>query len=306
MIRPDSSNRTSRRSMLATASAAIAAIATPFSAVSAFAGSKTTSLQGSAVSEMRFGLVTYQWGKDMDLPTLIDACEKSGLGGVELRTEHRHAVEPNLSKAERTAVQERFAASSVELIGYGSNAQFHEADPEKVKANIELTKQYIQLMHDCGGSGVKVKPNGFPKDVPREKTIEQIGNALNEVAEYGQKYGQQIRVEVHGSGTCELPVIEAIFDIATHPNVAVCWNSNAEDLNGEGLESNFNLVKDRFGATVHVRELTLGDYPYPQLFQLFKGIKYAGWILLEARTEPTDKIAALTEQRMVFETLIAE
>ena len=219
---------------------------------------------------------------------------------------HRHAVEPNLSKAERTAVQERFAASSVELIGYGSNAQFHEADPDKVKANIELTKQYIQLMHDCGGTGVKVKPNGFPKDVPREQTIEQIGNALNEVAEYGQKYGQQIRVEVHGSGTCELPVMKAIFDVATHPNVAVCWNSNGEDLNGEGLAHNFNLVKDRLGATVHVRELTLGDYPYPELFQLFKGIKYAGWILLEARTEPTDKIAALTEQRLAFEKLIAQ
>ena len=258
-----------------------------------------------AASDMSFGLVTYQWGKDMDLPTLIDTCEKSGVLGVELRTEHRHGVEPSLSKAARDEVRKRFEVSPVQLIGYGSNAQFHEADPAKVKANIELTKQYIQLMHDCGGSGVKVKPNGFVKDVPREQTIEQIGKALNEVAEYGQQYGQQIRVEVHGPGTCELPVIKAIFDVADHPNVAVCWNSNGEDLTGEGLEHNFNLVKDRFGATCHVRELTLGDYPYKELFQLFEGINYAGWILLEARTEPADKVAALIEQREAFEKLVA-
>ena len=116
---------------------------------------------------MRFGLVTYQWGKDMDLPTLIDACEKSGLLGVELRTEHAHRVEPNLSPVQRQEVRRRFADSPVTLVGYGSNAQFHENDPDKLRHNIELTKQYVQLMHDCGGSGVKVKPNGFARSSRR-------------------------------------------------------------------------------------------------------------------------------------------
>lgn len=255
-------------------------------------------------SKLRFGLVTYLWGKDMDLPTLISSCEKSGLGGVEVRTEHKHGVEPSLSKAQRMEVRKCFEDSSVELVGYGSNAQFHEADLEKLTANIELTKQYVQLMHDCGGSGVKVKPNGFVKGVEHEKTIEQIGKALNVVAAYGQEYGQQIRVEVHGAGTSELPVMKAIFDVADHPNVAVCWNSNGEDLKGEGLEYNFNLVKSRFGKTVHVRELNMDDYPYQQLINLFHANNYDGWILLEARTEPADKVAALTEQRIVFEQML--
>ena len=258
----------------------------------------------SPESVMRFGLVTYLWGQDMDLPTVISSCEQSGLGGVELRTEHKHGVEPKLSKAERGEVLKRFEDSPVELVGYGSNAQFHEADPSKVKFNIDLAKQYVQLMHDCGGSGVKVKPNGFASDVPREKTIEQIGKALNEVAEYGQQYGQQIRVEVHGSGTCELPVMKAIFDVADHPNVAVCWNSNPDDLKGEGLEHNFNLVKGRFGKTVHVHELTTGPYPWEPLFRLLHAMQYDGWILLEASSAPTDKIAALIEQRQAFEKLL--
>ena len=257
-------------------------------------------------SKMKFGLVTYLWGQDMDLPTVISSCEKSGLGGVELRTEHKHGVEPKLSKTERAEVRKRFEDSSVELVGYGSNAQFHDAEPEKLKANIELTKQYVQLMHDCGGSGVKVKPNGFAKGVEQEKTIEQIGKALNEVAEYDQQYGQQIRVEVHGTVTSELPVMKAIFDIATHPNVAVCWNSNGEDLKGEGLAHNFKLVQDRFGKTAHVRELNMNDYPYEELFRLFAGINYDGWILLEARGNPSDKVAALIEQRKAFESLIAK
>ena len=252
---------------------------------------------------MRFGLVTYLWGKDMDLAQLIDACEQSQVGGVELRTEHAHGVEPSLSKTERAEVRKRFADSPVQLVGYGSNAQFHESDPAKLRQNIELTKRYVQLMHDCGGTGVKVKPNGFPKDVARETTIRQIGEALNEVAKYGQDHGQQIRVEVHGRGTSELPVIRDIFQVADHPNATVCWNSNDVDLEGEGLEHNFDLVKDRFGATVHVRELNEGEYPYAKLMRLFSKMQYKGWILLEARTNPSDKIAALIEQRKLLEEM---
>jgi len=258
---------------------------------------------GKAAKGMHFGLVTYLWGKDMDLPTLLDVCEKSGVLGVELRTQHAHGVEPVLSKAQRAEVKKRFADSPVELVGYGSNAQFHENDPAKVKANVALTKKYIRLMHDCGGSGVKVKPNGFAKDVAKEKTVEQIGLALNAVATFGAELGQQIRVEVHGRGTSELPVIHDIFEFATHPNATVCWNSNDADLQGEGLAHNFDLVKDRFGATVHVRELNLGEYPYSDLMKRFSDMNYSGWILLEARTNPADKVAALIEQRKIFEQM---
>jgi len=289
-------NRSSRRVFLQSSAAVMAASLVTVPGLQTIAAARPE-------TKMKFGLVTYLWGKDMDLPTVIDACEKSGLGGVELRTEHKHGVEPSLSKAERAEVRKRFEDSPVELVGYGSNAQYHEAEPEKLKANIELTKQYIQLMHDCGGSGVKVKPNSFVKGVEKEKTIEQIGKALNEVAAYGQQYGQEIRVEVHGPGTSELPVMKAIFDVADHPNATICWNSNGEDLKGEGLEHNFQLVQKRFGRTVHVRELDSTDYPYDQLFKLFAGIHYGGWILLEARTDPSDKVAALIQQRMLFEKL---
>ena len=228
---------------------------------------------------MRFGLVTYLWGKDMDLPTLLDVCEKSGVLGVELRTQHAHGVEPELSKLQRAEVRKRFADSPVELVGYGSNAQYHENDPAKVKANIALTKEYLSLMHDCGGS-VKVKPNGFVNDVPREKTIEQIG-VLNEVAKFGEELGQEIRVEVHGRGTSELPVVRDIFKVAASQCHGLL-NSNDVDLDGAGLGENFDMVKDRFGSTVHIRELNVGNYPYPELMQKFNEMDYQGWIL-EAR-----------------------
>lgn len=255
--------------------------------------------------KMEFGLVTYLWGRDWDLPTLIGNSEKSGVLGVELRTTHAHGVERDLNAQQRADVAKRFADSKAILVGLGSNERFDHADAAGLKQAIEATKAFVKLSHDVGGSGVKVKPNSFQKDIPREKTIEQIGKALNVVGEFGADYGQEIRLEVHGQ-CAELPTIKAIMDVAQHKNVGVCWNSNKQDLEGEGLEHNFNLVRDRFGATAHIRELNEEGYPYQQLFDLFVKTDYDGWILLEARTNPKDRVVALIEQRKLFADMVAK
>ncbi len=255
-------------------------------------------------SNMKLGLVTYQWGKDWDLPTLIANCEKTGLLGVELRTEHAHGVETNLTASQRADVKQRFADSRVTCIGYGSNFAYHYPDQAELRQNIEDTKAYLQLCKDIGATGIKVKPNGLPAEVAKEKTIAQIAASLNEVGKYASDLGQKVRVEVHGELTQELPNMKAIFEQVTSPSVKMCWNSNDEDLLPPGLVANFNSVKQWFGDTVHVRELNVGDYPYQQLMDLFKGINYDGWILLEARTEPNDRIAAMKEQMDIFNKMI--
>ncbi len=255
---------------------------------------------------MKFGLVTYEWAKDWDLQTLISNCEKSGVLGVELRTEHAHGVETNLNANQRAEVKKRFEDSLVTCLGYGSNFEYHSPDQAKLQENIQQTKDYIKLCKDIGATGIKVKPNNLPSEIPKEKTIAQIATSLNEVGKFGQDHGQLIRVEVHGHHTQELPNMKAIFDQVTESNVKICWNCNDEDLLPPGLEGNFNMVKKWFGDTVHVREFDVGDYPYQKLFDLFAGIDYDGWILLEARTNPADKIGALKEQFSLFNQLVAK
>ena len=263
-------------------------------------------LQRSQVSSLRFGLVTYEWAKSWDLPTLIANCEKTNILGVELRTQHQHGVEVSLTKAQREEVKKRFQDSPVTCLGYGSNFEYHSPDPALLQENIAQTKAYIQLCHEIGATGIKVKPNFLPPEVPRSKTTAQIAESLNTVGKFAQDFGQQIRVEVHGQHTQELPVMKEIFDQVTESNVKICWNCNNEDLLPPGLAQNFDSVKKWFGDTVHVREFNSGNYPYPELFKLFSAMNYRGWILLEARTNPTDKVAALREQLELFQDLVEQ
>jgi len=255
-------------------------------------------------AEIRYGLVTYQWAKDWDLPTLLANCVKTNVLGVELRTTHKHGVEPSLNDQQRAEVRQRFSDSGVTCVGIGSDERFDNTDPAVVRKAIEASKAFVILSHDIGGSGVKVKPDRFWPTVPREKTIEQIGKSLNELGEFAEGFGQQIRLEVHGQ-CAELPTIAAIMQVADHPSVGVCWNSNPQDLQGEGLEHNFNLVKGRFGSTAHIHLLEMPTYPFAKLLDLYVQMDYQGWLMLEEGKIPEDPVAELARQRKLFDTMLA-
>src|SRR5437870_1171709 len=67
--------------------------------------------------EYRLGLVTYMVGAQWDVPTLVAVCKKVGVSPVELRTGHKHGVEPSLSKEQRREVRKRFEDAGVQVWG---------------------------------------------------------------------------------------------------------------------------------------------------------------------------------------------
>jgi len=229
---------------------------------------------------IKLGTVTYNLAQDWDIDTIIKNCTAAKFDGVELRTSHKHGVEVTLTKEQRDVVRKKFQNSQVELMGLGSTFDYHTPDQQKLRKDIEATKEYIILAHDVGASGVKVRPNGFPKEVSQEKTLEQIGKSLRELGDFAKDHGQVIRLEAHGSGTQFLPHIKTIMDVANHPSVGVCWNSNPTDLDGAGFDANFNLVKDKIIA-VHMRDLCLEDYPFRKLLTRLNEIGFTGYTLAE-------------------------
>jgi sugar phosphate isomerase/epimerase len=260
---------------------------------------------GGSVSQIRFGLTTYQWGKDWDLPALIENCRKAGVLGTELRTSqsYAHGVELDIGAKQRQDVKRSFQDSPVTLVGIATSERFDSPDAEELRTAIENTKGYIRLSHDTGGSGARVFPNSFQKDVPREKTIEQIGRSLNTVGAFAADYGQQVRLEAHGSAG-ELPTIKAIMDRVTEPSVRVKLNCDKRDNEGEGLEHNFNLVKNLLGSTIHAHDFKDAEYPYQLMIDLLRKMGWSGWILLENSSSVPDRVASLIEQRGIFEQML--
>ena len=234
---------------------------------------------------MRLGIVTYNIAKDWDLDTILARLEALRFGGVELRTTHRHGVEVTLDAAQRAAVRKKFEDSPIELAGLGSAFEFQSADPAEVARNIAGTKEFVRLAHDLGAPGVKVRPNGLPNNQKLDDTLKRIAEALHIVGEDAEGFGVEIRVEVHGNVTQELPNIEKILQYADHPNVFVCWNSNPTDVIDGSIQDGFSRVADRI-RLVHLRDLTDEAYPWRELFQRLNTLGYTGFTLAEIPDSP--------------------
>ena len=155
------------------------------------------------------------------------------------------------------------------------------------------------LAKDIGAPGVKVRPNGLPRDVPEEKTLEQIGRSLAECGAFAREHGVKIQLEVHGQGTSRLPRIRRILDYGGNdPGVKVCWNSNPEDLLDGGFDANFRLVRDQIGQ-VHMRDLFVEEYPWRSLLRALTEMKFDGYCFAEI-PESSDPVRVLKYFRGLF------
>jgi sugar phosphate isomerase/epimerase len=258
----------------------------------AAAGTSSVSAAPTDAKPLKFklGIVTYNIAATWDLPTILKICKNVGLSPVELRTTHKHGVEPSLSKEQRKEVRKRFADAGVACWGCGSVCEFHSPEAAVVNKNIETCKEFVQLAADIGGRGVKVRPNGLPKDVPVEKMLEQIGKALIPCGQAAADAGVEIWVEVHGPGTSEPKHIKTIMEHCGHKSVGLTWNSNPTDIQNGSVAESFKLLR-RWVRSCHINELykdATGKYPYRELFRLFRESDYDRVTLVEVgRGMPT-------------------
>ena len=249
----------------------------------------------------KLGTVTYNLAKDWDIPTLIKNCAQAGFEAVELRTTHRHGVEPSLSKEQRFEVREAFVNSPVYLLSLGSTCEYHSPDAAVVRKNIEETKRFAELAHDIGAIGVKVRPNGIPKDLPEARTLEQIGLSLRECGQQSQGYGIEIWLEVHGRDSNVPSRVRRMMEFADHPMVGVCWNSNPEDVEDGSVAKNFELLKPWL-RSVHINELWKKEYPWRELFDLLKKAEFNRYTLAEIEGNP-DSVRFMRYYRALWQEM---
>jgi Xylose isomerase-like TIM barrel len=285
-----------RRQFLQAGALAAAAVSTPVSA--------EQTAKNDKAPKFRLGLVTYNLAASWDLAALLRVCKSAGISPVELRTTHKHGVEPSLSKDQRKDVRKRFADAGIEIWGCGTTCEFQSPDAAVVRGHIETCKRFVDLVADLGGRGVKVRPNGLPKGVPVEKTLEQIGKSLIVCGKAADDAGVEIWLEVHGTGTAHPPVVKTIMEHCGHRRVGLTWNSNGSDVKHGSVEEYFNLLWPWI-RSCHINELykdATGVYPYRELFRLFRQHGYDRATLCEVgRSVPEE--AAGTEILRYYKAL---
>ncbi len=248
----------------------------------------------------KLGLVTYNLAQDWDIETIIKNCAAAQFEGVELRTTHAHGVEPSISKPRRAEVKKRFEDSPVKLVSLGSTCEYESPDPAVVRKNIDETRSFCELAHDLGCLGVKVRPNGFPPNSDHARVLDQIGHALAECGEIAKGFGVEIWLEVHGEETEKPANIRRIMDACGHPAVGICWNSNPTDVQDGSVKSSFALLKPWL-RSCHINNLDSRNYPWRELFGLFRGAGYDRYTFCEIGEPSCEPVRFMKYYRALWE-----
>ena len=229
------------------------------------------------------GCVTHTLFAEYDLESIIKILEGAGFEGVELRTTtaspagQKHGVEPSINQAERARVRKRFESAKVKLLTLGSVCEFQSADAAERKRQVATGKTYVDLAHDVGATGVKVRPYGWGTEPDHQVTTRHIGECLHELGAYAAPKGVNIYLEFHDEGHQE---DKQMMEIAGLKNVGLTWNSaDADMVNGSVKE-----CLDMLGPWVrmaHIHDPKARPYPYRELFSLMHAAKFTGYTLYE-------------------------
>jgi sugar phosphate isomerase/epimerase len=236
------------------------------------------------------GLVTYNTAAKWNLDTILRACRAAEIGAVEFRTTHAHGVEPALDADQRAAVRKKCADAGLVIWGCGTTCEFHAADPDVVRKNVDECRRFAELVRDLGGKGVKVRPNGLVPGKSVAESCRQIGAALRECGRDAAALGVEIWVEVHGPQTQKPALMHSIMRECDHPNVGITWNSNPSDVAGGSVATAFELLRPWL-RSCHINDLyknRTGGYPYRELFRLLRKSGYDRWTLIEIGRTPPD------------------
>jgi sugar phosphate isomerase/epimerase len=285
-------------------------------------------------ANLRFGLATYEWGKDWDIPTILKNLTAAKVYSVELKTvitagngsiRYPHGVELDLTKSQRADIKKRFADSPVEVVSLATSEHFpysqvsknkatvdgiriykakHNAEPisgpEITEATIDAIKEYLQLSNDVGSKFVRVLPHDWLPDVPHEKTLDLLADGLNAVCGVAQDLGQQIALEAHSTpGT--LANMKYVMDRMKYPKaIGIRINSEGRNVVNPSFEEQYAMIKDVVSPTMHVHNLKSSGYPYQTVINVMTKAGWDGWAFLEVSDNVPDRVAALAEQRALW------
>ncbi|MCZ6633472.1 MAG: sugar phosphate isomerase/epimerase [bacterium] len=230
---------------------------------------------------MKPSWMTYGVLKDLSRDDLLDLLKANSFEGVEFRTDanHGHSVEASIDAEERKQVVADCEARGIKVVSVATGNRYHDLDASEVSRHVEETKERMHLAADLGAPRVRVFGNNFLDEVPREKTIAQVAEALQELSAYGVDLGVKPCLELHGE--FDWQCCTAVAEQVGHDNFGLVWNSVSEDVVDGSLETALETVWPYLDH-VHLHDIAGTGYPYRELFRRLCEKGYEGYLSAEA------------------------
>jgi len=237
-------------------------------------------------------------GSGWDLFRFVDYCHELGIPGAELTSYYFPAEVTNdyLLRLKRHC-----HLRGVTVSGGAIANDFCQLDPQKVRADIEATKRWIDRYAVLGAPVIRIFAGGQPAGEAWPETRERCVQAIEEVADHAAAKGLYLGLENHGGVTA---TSESMLEIVTRVR------SNGFGVN---LDSgNFRSTADPYRELSEIApyavnaQLKVEMFPndqrewtdLPRVLRILVDSGYSGWVALEYEAEdpPLESIPAWVEK----------
>ncbi len=233
---------------------------------------------------------------DWPLDKILDVAVANNYSGIEIRGIQR---EMDLGKSPHfntdAAIKEtkkKFSDKNLKIVGLGSSAAMHHSDAAERGKAMDEAKKFIDIAGKVGCPYVRVFPNNFPKETPREKTMELISSGLNDLAKFTKGSDVKVLMETHGDLIWSDDLVK-VMDNVDASQVGLVWDiSNMWTVTKEDPSMVYDKIK-RWVKHTHIKDISLvngkeiyklfgeGDVPAFKAIDLLAKNGYKGYYSFE-------------------------
>ncbi|MBV9642673.1 MAG: sugar phosphate isomerase/epimerase [Verrucomicrobia bacterium] len=169
------------------------------------------------------------------------------------------------------------------------------ADPERLKATLQLAQSHIDIAADLECPYIRVFGGQIPQGVSHAAAVRWAGDRLLRLGDYARQRGVKVLIESHDDWVVTSLLRRAV-EAADHPSVGVLWDvHHPVRIAGESLAQSWTNIgpwvrcvdiKDSitdFESKLGYRYVQIGDgeIPWKGALQILKAARFDGWLTFE-------------------------
>ena len=199
---------------------------------------------------------------DWTLDKILDVAVQNNYNGIEIRGIQREmdlGKSPHFnSDASIKETRKKFSDRNLKIVGFGSSAAMHHAAAAERSKAMDEAKRFIEIAGKAGCPYVRVFPNNFPKEVPKEKTMELMSSGLNDLASFSKGTDVKILMETHGDLIWSDDLLK-VMNTVDDKQVGLVWDiSNMWTVTKEDPKVVYDKLKKWVWHT-HIKDISLAD-----------------------------------------------
>jgi sugar phosphate isomerase/epimerase len=193
---------------------------------------------------------------------VLETAATLGYAGIELR-----GLEGEMDLTKRPEFGGRMLSTTLAdlksrdlvVTDLGASSRLHERDPKVLAAQMDEARRFIDLAHRLGAPWVRVFPDRFLPDEPREVTIGRVGANLAELGWFARGSGVGVLVESHGEFTDSASLAAMMKAAGAAPGIGLLWDTHHTVSAGGEKPADTWAALGQWVHHTHIKDSTPGE-----------------------------------------------